>query len=75
MIGKSLSKIIKQLLLIFCTLKKKTYFRLISQNITQLVKKININKTNNLLIIPNKEKKWWNYLVVKTLSALYRKSS
>ena len=75
MIGKSLRKIIKQLLLIFCTLKKKTYFRLISQNITQPVKKININKTNNLLIIPNKEKKWWNYLVVKTLSALYRKSS
>ena len=38
MIGKILRKVIQQLLLIFCILKKKKYFQLIIQNITQPVK-------------------------------------
>ena len=38
MIGKRLRKIILQLLLIFCVLKKKKYVQLISQKLIQIVK-------------------------------------
>ena len=38
MTGKRLKKIIEQLLLVFCILKKKNYVQLIFQNITQPVK-------------------------------------
>ena len=38
MIGKRLQKIIQQLLLMFCILKKWKYVQLIFQNITQTVK-------------------------------------
>ena len=51
----------------FCFLKKKKYFQLVFQNITQLMKKI------ILLMITNEEKEGfedksegrWHYLVVK----------
>ena len=62
MIGKCLRKIIQQLLLIFCILKKKKYTLLIFQNITR--------EKQILLMIPNEEKEGWEYLAVKTLSAL-----
>ena len=58
-------KIIQQLLLIFCILKKKKYFQLIFQNIKQSTKKI-------LLMIPNEEKEVWHYVAVKKLSTLLR---
>ena len=38
MIGKSLRKINKQLLLMFCMLKRKKYILPMFQNITQIVK-------------------------------------
>ena len=47
MIGKRLRKIIRQLLLIFCILKKNKYFQLIFQKLIRIV------KTN---MIPNEEK-------------------
>ena len=37
MIGKRLRKVIPQLLLIFCVLKKKKYVQLISQKLIQIV--------------------------------------
>ena len=49
MIGKSLRKIIEQLLLIFCILKKKKYSQLIFQNITQPVSYVAIKKLFALL--------------------------
>ena len=39
MIRKSLRKIIQQLLFIFCTLRKKKYFQLISQKLIRIVKR------------------------------------
>ena len=52
MSGKRLKKVIRQLLLIFCVLKKKKYTQLIFQNMTQPVEKQII-----LLMIPNEEEK------------------
>ena len=60
MIRKRLRKIIQHLPSIICVLKKKKYFQLIFQNITQRKK----------LRIPNKENKGCHYLAVKKLSAL-----
>ena len=37
MIGKRLRKIIRQLLLIFCILKKKKYVQLVSQELIRVV--------------------------------------
>ena len=51
---------------IFCVLKKKKYFQLISkQNATR-------EKQIMLLMIPNEEKEGWHYLAVKKLSTLLR---
>ena len=63
MIGKGLRKITQQLLLICFILKKKKYFQLTFQNITETVK-------NSTIRITNEEKEEWHYLVVKKLSAL-----
>ena len=41
MIGKHLRKIIQQLLLMFCILKKKKYVQLISQKLIRIVKTTN----------------------------------
>ena len=58
MIGKLLRKTIRQLLLIFCILKKKKYVELIS--------KINsICEKKNPLMIPNEEKEVWCDQAVK----------
>ena len=67
MIRKSLRKIIQQLLFIFCTLRKKKYFQLISQKLIRIVKR------NDYLVIPNKEKKEWHYFARKKLSTLLRR--
>ena len=64
MIGKLLRKTIRQLLLIFCILKKKKYVQLISQKLIRIVKKKNKNKKNPLMI-PNEEKKVWRDQAVK----------
>ena len=66
MIGKHLGKIIRQLLLIFCILKKNKYVQLISQKLIQFV------KGNILLMIPNEQKEDRYYLAVKKLSTLLR---
>ena len=63
MIGKLLRKTIRQLLLIFCILKKKKYVQLISQTLIRIVKK-KIKK--NRLMIPNEEKEVWRDQAVKT---------
>ena len=62
--GKRLRKIIQQLLLTFCILKKEV--------VPAYVSKYNLNREKQmiLLMIPNAEKEGWHYLVVKTLSAL-----
>ena len=60
MIGKRLRKIIQQLFLIFCILKKKKYVQLIFQKLIQI------------LIIPNEEKEGSHYLTVKKLPTLLR---
>ena len=83
MIGKRLGKIIQQLLLIFCILKKKKYLQLISKHpayilYTQLISSLYISKHNStrekqiiLLKIPNEEKEGrWYYLTVRKISAL-----
>ena len=59
MIGKLLRKTIRQLLLIFCILKKKKYVQLISQKLIRNVKK------KNPLMIPNEEKEGWRDQAVK----------
>ena len=51
MIGKRLRKTIRELLLMFCILKKKKYAQFKSQKLIRIVKKQVI-----LLIIPNEEK-------------------
>ena len=58
MIGKSLGKIIWRLLLMFCLLKVRKYILPTFQNMTQIVRKV------NLLMISSKER--WNYIAVKT---------
>ena len=62
--GKRLRKIIQQLLLTFCILKKEV--------VPAYVSKYNLNREKQmiLLMIPNAEKERWHYLAVKTLSAL-----
>ena len=60
MTGKDLKKVIQILLLIFHTLKKKEYFQVTFQNLTRILK-----KKKTLLMIPDKEKEDWHYLVVK----------
>ena len=55
MIGKRLRKIISQLLLIFCILKKQKYVQLNSICKKQIIP----------LMIPNEEKEGWYYLAVK----------
>ena len=62
--GKRLRKIIQQLLLTFCILKKEM--------VPAYVSKYNLNREKQmiLLMIPNAEKEGWHYLAVKTLSAL-----
>ena len=64
MTGKHLRKIIRQLLLIFCILKRKIYPAYISKHNSTLEKQI------ILLMIPNEEKEGWHYLAVKILPAL-----
>ena len=65
MIGKNLRKIIEQLLLMFCMLKKKKMY-------TAYVSKFSSNCENQvfLLMIPNGEGQ--HYLAVKQLSASLR---
>ena len=68
MIGKRLRKIIQQLLLIFCVLKKK-------KTCSAYISKINSNceKQITLLMITNEEKEGlWHYIAVKKLSTLLR---
>ena len=65
MIEKRLRKIIWQVLLIICILKKNKYVLLISQKLIRIVKKQVI-----LLMIPNKEKERGHHLTVKELPAL-----
>ena len=60
MIEKYLRKIISQLLLIFCILKKKKCLQLLFRK---------LKKQIILLIFPNKEKEGWHYLAGKILSA------
>ena len=64
MIGNCLRKIIQQLLLILCILKKR--------NMSSLYLKTNLNceKQITLLMIPNNERERWHYIAVKKLSAL-----
>ena len=50
MAGKRLRKIILQLTIIFCILRKKKYVKLISQQLIRTVKKV------VQLMIPNEEK-------------------
>ena len=59
MTGKRLRKIVRELLLIFCILKKKIYVQLYLKKLI-------------LLMIPNEEKNGWHYLAVVKLSALGR---
>ena len=62
MIGKRLRKIIQQLLLIFCVLKKK-----------KTCSASNCEKQITLLMITNEEKEGlWHYIAVKKLSTLLR---
>ena len=56
-------KIMQQLLLKFCILKKSKYFLPIFQKLTQIVK--------SLLMIPNVEKEGWHYLEVKNYLHYY----
>ena len=67
MIGKCLRKVIQQLLLIFCMIKKKKIGSayISNHNATH-------EKTIFLLMIPNKEKEGWHSLAVKELSTLLR---
>ena len=65
MIGKLLRKTIRQLLLIFCILKKKKYVQLISQKLIRIVKKKKNKNKKNPLMIPNEEKKVWRDQAVK----------
>ena len=67
MIGKTLRKIVYQLLLMFCMLKKKKHI------CPACVSKHNSNREKAFifLLIPNRER--WHYLAVKKLSALLRK--
>ena len=64
MIGKRLRKIILQLLLIFCVLKKKeicaTYISKINSNCEKQI----------LLMIPNEEKEEWHYLAWKKMISI-----
>ena len=60
MIEKHLRKIISQLLLILCMLKKKKCLQLLFQK---------LKKQIILLIFTNKEKEGWHYLAGKILSA------
>ena len=66
MTGKCWRKIIGQLFLIFCILKKNKYPQLTSQKLIRILKNI------ILLMIPNEEKEEWYYLAVKKLPALLR---
>ena len=67
MTGKCLIKIIQQLLLIFCILKKKEIFR-------AYIPKHNSTREKQIIIlmIPNEKKKGWPYPPVKKLSKLLR---
>ena len=58
---KTFEKIIWQLLLIFCILKKNKYFQLISQKLIRIVKK----KKKILLMIAKELKEGWYYLAIK----------
>ena len=62
MIGKNLRKITKQLLLMFCMLKRK--------NITSLLSNNNSNCEKQVLLLMIQNGEGWHYLAVKTLSAL-----
>ena len=64
MIQKKSRKIIEQLFLMFCLLKKKNYILPMHQNISRIVKNV------SLLMIPNGE--GWNYITVKKLLALLK---
>ena len=62
---KTLRKIIQQLLLIFCILKKKKYLQFLFQKLIRILK-------NNFLMIPNEEKEGQHYLAAKNPSSLLR---
>ena len=70
MIRKRLRKIIRQLLLIFCIVKKKKYVQFISQKINS-----NCEKQIILLMIPNKEKEGWHYLAVKKIVCIIKQNN
>ena len=62
--GKRLRKIIEQLLLTVCILKKEM--------VPAYISKYNLNREKQmiLLMILNAEKEGWHYIAVKTLSVL-----
>ena len=64
MTGKGLIKIVQQLLLTCCMLKKQIYILPIFQN--------NLNHEQKIILLMVPKGKGWHYLAVKLLSALLK---